>query len=185
VTEPGLGGDLTQRVLTVVIWYAVSCIPIWMAGYLYSRQRRKAGPLRALLLGHLLLLGNYITYIACWRGFLRLIVGANGWQKTKRQRERSHRADRRAQPVPAVTVSAVTGQVSWPELAPLAPMPRVLIPAQRGVPGAEVATTGELAGVVVPSGRERAAGPAGPRPAGGSHRASRARSRTKMPTATR
>jgi 1,2-diacylglycerol 3-beta-glucosyltransferase len=92
VTEPGLGATLTQRILTVVIWYAVSCVPIWMAGYLYSRQRRKAGPIRALLLGHLLLIGNYITYVACWRAFFRLIVGANGWQKTERHRERSHRA---------------------------------------------------------------------------------------------
>jgi 1,2-diacylglycerol 3-beta-glucosyltransferase len=97
VTEPGLGQDLTERIVTVVIWYTVSCVPIWMAGYLYSRQRRKAGPFRALLLGHLLLLGNYITYIACWRGFFRLVVGANSWQKTKRHRERSHRAGR---PVP-------------------------------------------------------------------------------------
>jgi cellulose synthase/poly-beta-1,6-N-acetylglucosamine synthase-like glycosyltransferase len=95
VTEPGLGANATERVITVLIWYAVSCIPIWMAGYLYSRQRRKAGPFRALLLGHLLLLGNYITYVACWRAFFRLALGANSWQKTSRHRERSHRASRR------------------------------------------------------------------------------------------
>jgi 1,2-diacylglycerol 3-beta-glucosyltransferase len=191
VSEPGLGGDLTQRILTVVIWYSVSCIPIWMAGYLYSRQRRKAGPFRALLLGHLLLLGNYITYIACWRGFLRLIVGANGWQKTKRHRERSHRADRRRQPAVAAASPA--------ELTPDASLRTVLIPpadtwapripAQRGSvegsPAARGAATelidpvdlaAELVGVVLPPGGGTAApGRTGPRPAGGSHRASRSR----------
>lgn len=161
VTEPGLGGDLTQRVLTVVIWYAVSCIPIWMAGYLYSRQRRKAGPLRALLLGHLLLLGNYITYIACWRGFLRLIVGSNGWQKTKRHRERSHRAVGRTQPLPVVEAA------------------RVLIPAQRGALATELpeATdpdlTAELVGVVVPPARRPGATNRSASHRTGSHRAAR------------
>jgi 1,2-diacylglycerol 3-beta-glucosyltransferase len=189
VSEPGLGGDLTQRILTVVIWYSVSCIPIWMAGYLYSRQRRKAGPFRALLLGHLLLLGNYITYIACWRGFLRLIVGANGWQKTKRHRERSHRAGRRRQPAVAASPA---------ELSPDASLRTVLIPpgdtwapripAQRGPadgrPAARGAATelldpvdltAELVGVVLPPGGAAAPGRTGPRPAGGSHRATRSR----------
>jgi 1,2-diacylglycerol 3-beta-glucosyltransferase len=117
VNAAGMNADLSQRILTVVIWYALSCVPVWMAGYLYSRQRRKAGPLRALLLGHLLLFGNYITYVACWRAFFRLLIGANSWQKTKRHREHSHRAPARAQTAP-----------------------RVVVPAQRTPAGAEVAT---------------------------------------------
>jgi 1,2-diacylglycerol 3-beta-glucosyltransferase len=171
VSEPGLGQDLTQRIVTVVIWYTVSCVPIWMAGYLYSRQRRKAGPLRALLLGHLLLLGNYITYVACWRGFFRLVVGANSWQKTNRHRERSHRAggpvpaaaglDPDAQPLVAVRPAAAVGPVgaSPAVLAPTVLLGGVVIPAQRPAPASEAAPGArpdwmypepELVGVCIP-----------------------------------
>jgi 1,2-diacylglycerol 3-beta-glucosyltransferase len=144
VTEPGLGADATQRVVTVVIWYSVSCIPIWMAGYLYSRQRRKAGPLRALLLGHLLLLGNYITYVACWRAFFRLSVGANSWQKTKRYRERSHRAapsrTRLAGPAPARPIAAQPLVVGVPVVG----VPVVGVPVV-GVPVAAASAAGAVA----------------------------------------
>jgi 1,2-diacylglycerol 3-beta-glucosyltransferase len=192
VSEPGLGGDTTQRILTVVIWYSVSCIPIWMAGYLYSRQRRKAGPFRALLLGHLLLLGNYITYVACWRGFFRLIVGANGWQKTNRHRERSHRAGRRTQPVPQARIPQTTVRAAGRvELEPDgSPRPVLIpaIPAQWPAAPTELIDVGdltaELVGVVVPPGRGGSATGAGlsrgARRPSGSHRAG-GRSREKMP----
>jgi hypothetical protein len=170
----------------------VSCIPIWMAGYLYSRQRRKAGPFRALLLGHLLLLGNYITYIACWRGFLRLIVGANGWQKTTRHRERSHRADRRRQPAPQAAVSAPTraglepAAPPWPVPIPAQRLPAERLPAERIASAAELLDpadlTAELVGVVVPPGAAGRPARAGTRrTGGGSHRA--ARGRQKVPAA--
>jgi hypothetical protein len=130
VAEPGLGSTLTQKIVTVVVWYAVSCIPVWMAGYLYSRQRRKAGPLRALLLGHLLLVGNYITYVACWRGFFRLVVGANSWQKTDRHRERSHRAGRRRRIADRPLVAPAAGAVASATLVASAIRP-LAVPAQR------------------------------------------------------
>ena len=118
-TSPGVHADLSERILTVVIWYAVSCIPVWMAGYLYSRQRRRSGPVRALLLGHLLLLGNYITYIACWRAFFRLLVGANSWVKTQRHRE-------------AGQAVVAAGHPVLPRAATT-----LAIPAQRPAPAAE------------------------------------------------
>jgi 1,2-diacylglycerol 3-beta-glucosyltransferase len=103
VTGPGRNADLTLRILTVVSWYGAACIPAWMAGLRYGRQRGKAGPLRALALGHLLLIGNYVTYIAYWRAFFRLITGTNGREKTKRHREPSHR--RPGRPVSATFAS--------------------------------------------------------------------------------
>ncbi len=104
VTGPGRNADLTLRILTVVIWYGASCVPVWMAGFRYGRQRGTAGPLRALALGHLLLIGNYVTCIAYWRAFFRLITGTNGREETRRHRERSHR--RPGRPVRATFVSA-------------------------------------------------------------------------------
>jgi 1,2-diacylglycerol 3-beta-glucosyltransferase len=101
---PLSGADLVQRAGTILFWYGMTCIPIWMAGYLYSRQERKAGLFRALLLGHLLLLGNYITYAACWRALYRIVTGAHGWQKTQRQDEQpSTRPMGRRRPVPTMT----------------------------------------------------------------------------------
>jgi 1,2-diacylglycerol 3-beta-glucosyltransferase len=88
VATPGLGSDLTQKIATLAFWYALSCLPIYMAGFLYGRQERKVGYVRAFLVGHLLLLGNYVTYVACWRAMYRLITGVHGWEKTRRTDER-------------------------------------------------------------------------------------------------
>jgi 1,2-diacylglycerol 3-beta-glucosyltransferase len=117
----GMHADVVGRVVTVVVWYAVSCVPIWIAGYLYGRQQGKAHPLRALLLGHLLLLGNYVTYVACWRALFRLLTGANSWQKTQRHAERTHR-----RPAPAMS-----DRVRRPELAGPHRVASLLIPRQR------------------------------------------------------
>ncbi|HEY1618923.1 MAG TPA: glycosyltransferase [Streptosporangiaceae bacterium] len=88
VSSPGLGADLTEKIATLVFWYTLSCIPIYMAGFLYGRQERDTGYIRAFFIGHLLLLGNYVTYAACWRAVYRLITGAHGWEKTRRLAER-------------------------------------------------------------------------------------------------
>ena len=82
--------DLRERILTVVIWYAVSCIPVRIAGYLYSRQRRRSGQFRALLLAPAAArqLHHLRRLLA---GVLPAAGRANSWQKTKRHRERSHR----------------------------------------------------------------------------------------------
>jgi 1,2-diacylglycerol 3-beta-glucosyltransferase len=86
-SRPVLGAGLVQQVSTVLFWYALSCVPIWLAGLYYWRQQRDKGLLRSFLLGHLLLLGNYCTFAACWRALYRLLTGANSWQKTARLAE--------------------------------------------------------------------------------------------------
>jgi hypothetical protein len=99
VATPGLGSDLTQKIATLAVWYTLSCLPIYMAGFLYGRQERKVGYVRAFFVGHLLLLGNYVTYVACWRAMYRLITGVHGWEKTRRTDER--RTDERRAAAPA------------------------------------------------------------------------------------
>jgi 1,2-diacylglycerol 3-beta-glucosyltransferase len=134
VSSPGLGGDLTQKIATVVFWYTLSCLPIYMAGFLYGRPERKVGYVRAFFIGHLLL-GNYVTYAACWRAMYRLITGAHGWEKTQRTAERR-------QPGPVLTGPALAGH------APAGHAPAG--PVSAGVPGAGLAGAGprdgELAG---------------------------------------
>jgi cellulose synthase/poly-beta-1,6-N-acetylglucosamine synthase-like glycosyltransferase len=85
--RPVLGTGLLQQVSTTAFWYALSCVPIWLAGLYYWRQQREKGLLRSFLLGHLLLVGNYCTFAACWRALFQLLAGANGWQKTARLTE--------------------------------------------------------------------------------------------------
>jgi 1,2-diacylglycerol 3-beta-glucosyltransferase len=130
VATPGLGNDLTQKIATLVFWYTLSCLPIYMAGFLYGRQERKVGYIRAFFIGHLLLVGNYVTYVACWRAVYRLITGAHGWEKTRRTDERRV-GGRPAQERPAGAP------------APLAPLPAFAGPglAASGLAGSELAAS--------------------------------------------
>ncbi|MEP7023088.1 MAG: glycosyltransferase [Actinomycetota bacterium] len=108
---PVLGADLVQRVSTVLFWYSVSCLPIWLAGIFYYRQQDEKGLAKSFLLGHLLLFGNYVTYAACWRALYRLVTGANGWQKTARLEELTPRArviQAGVVPAPRAAAGAVT-----------------------------------------------------------------------------
>jgi 1,2-diacylglycerol 3-beta-glucosyltransferase len=79
------GSSVAQHVVTLSLWYLLSFMPCWLSGYLYYRQDRRAGLARSLALGHLLLAANYVTYIACWRAFYRILVGRAGWDKTARR----------------------------------------------------------------------------------------------------
>jgi 1,2-diacylglycerol 3-beta-glucosyltransferase len=104
-TSPLTGADLAQKIIIMVAWYVVSFLPIWMSGFLYSRQERDVGIFKSLLLSHLLLLGNYVTYVACWRAFYRLMCGMSRWEKTRRHEEMPRVATEVLSPVPAaVTV---------------------------------------------------------------------------------
>jgi 1,2-diacylglycerol 3-beta-glucosyltransferase len=85
---PAMGSGIAEHAVTLLLWYSLTCLPIWIAGYLYCRQDGKISFGRAFLFGHLLLIGNYVTFVSCWRAFYRLIVGATRWQKTARHVER-------------------------------------------------------------------------------------------------
>jgi hypothetical protein len=77
-----------------------------VAGYLYYLQDRRARLARSIALGHLLLVSNYIGYIACWRAFYRILCGRTGWDKTKRQSESARPAAARTAPLLARLVPA-------------------------------------------------------------------------------
>jgi cellulose synthase/poly-beta-1,6-N-acetylglucosamine synthase-like glycosyltransferase len=82
-TGPAIGTTLPEQAASIAIWYLTSFMPLWLAGYLYHRQR-PGNFLRALLTGHLLLVSNYIAYVACWRALFRYVRGQRGWVKTSR-----------------------------------------------------------------------------------------------------
>jgi cellulose synthase/poly-beta-1,6-N-acetylglucosamine synthase-like glycosyltransferase len=79
-----LGSPVAGRAALLGAFYLFSFAPHLTAGYLYLRQDRAMGRLRAIVLGHLLLPWNYVAFIACWRGFAGLLRGQHGWDKTAR-----------------------------------------------------------------------------------------------------
>jgi len=85
---PPIGSDLTQQIASIGAWYVMSFMPLWSAGYMYYRQC-KGKFFRSLLLGDMLLAGNYIAYVACWIALFRRLTGSHGWQKTRRIEERT------------------------------------------------------------------------------------------------
>lgn len=84
---PSIGTTIVQRIASITAWYLVSFLPLWSAGFLYN-QRRPINIVRALAMGHLLLIANYIAFIACWRALFRRLKGSRGWAKTSRVDER-------------------------------------------------------------------------------------------------
>jgi 1,2-diacylglycerol 3-beta-glucosyltransferase len=100
-TSPLTGADLALKIIIMLAWYVVSFLPIWMSGFLYSRQERDVGIFKSLMLSHLLLVGNYVTYAACWRAFYRLMCGMSRWEKTRRHEELPHAVTEVLEPVPA------------------------------------------------------------------------------------
>jgi len=71
-------------VMYAVLWYVVSFLPNLVIGFVYARRTRAVPWWRALLLGHLMIVWNYIGYAAAWRGLVRILRGRHGWEKTTR-----------------------------------------------------------------------------------------------------
>jgi len=84
---PPIGTTAVEQFVSISTWYLTSFFPLWTAGLLYNKQR-PGNFLRTLLAGHLLLVGNYIAYVACWQALFRYLRGSRGWAKTKRVDER-------------------------------------------------------------------------------------------------
>jgi 1,2-diacylglycerol 3-beta-glucosyltransferase len=77
------------RVLLFSFAYAMSFLPNLVLAALYYRRDPRASIWRAVMLAHLLLLFNYLSYIAAWAACVRLLRGRNGWDKTARTVETS------------------------------------------------------------------------------------------------
>jgi 1,2-diacylglycerol 3-beta-glucosyltransferase len=125
-TSGALGTGDVQVAITMVLWYVFSFLPNWLLGYLYYRQNRRGGLLRAVVLGHLLLLTTYIAYAACWRALYGVLTGRRFWDKTARDVERSA-----ALPAQALPVEASLPVLAQPVVRPAAAASSVrpLVPA--------------------------------------------------------
>lgn len=81
-----LGGNGTAvRLFMLAAWYLLGFGPSFFGGYLYYRQDRSVGRLRSLVLGHALVLCNYVAFISCWLAAIRTVRGTRGWEKTVRR----------------------------------------------------------------------------------------------------
>jgi 1,2-diacylglycerol 3-beta-glucosyltransferase len=111
-TTGSVGSDALQRGASLLLWYSVSFAPNWLVGYLYYRQDRRIGLAKAILIGHALLLTNYIAYAAAWRALYRMLSGLHGWSKTARNREKTSPASAGdAETVAARPITGVTAPV--------------------------------------------------------------------------
>lgn len=82
-------GGVPWQVTYALIWYLLSFAPNLFIGFVYARRTRAVTLRRALVLGHLLIIWNYIGYVAAWRALVRLALRRNEWTKTTRSREAS------------------------------------------------------------------------------------------------
>lgn len=80
-----------QRVVVVALWYVLSFSPHLFWGWLYWRRSEETSVLRGIIMAHLLVPWSYLSYLAAWRAFSRILLGRNGWTKTRRVVE--HHAD--------------------------------------------------------------------------------------------
>jgi 1,2-diacylglycerol 3-beta-glucosyltransferase len=80
-------GPLKWRIGYLVMFYLISFLPNLLIGITYSRRTRAVSIGRALLLAHLMIIWNYVGYVATWRALGRMIRGRRGWVKTTRALE--------------------------------------------------------------------------------------------------
>lgn len=77
-------GSVPWVVGYALLWYGISFLPNLVIGFVYARRTRAVSLSHALLLGHLMILWNYIGYAAAWRGVFRMVRGKVTWDKTAR-----------------------------------------------------------------------------------------------------
>ncbi len=68
----------------LLFWYVFSFLPNILIGIVYWRRTRSISLPRAIALGHLMLLWNYIGYISAWAALARMVRGVTSWSKTAR-----------------------------------------------------------------------------------------------------
>jgi cellulose synthase/poly-beta-1,6-N-acetylglucosamine synthase-like glycosyltransferase len=83
--DTGLPGP--RWLLPIAFWYVMSFAPTILCGYIYSRREKDISAIRAVVFSHVLVLWNYVLFLACWRGVLRMVTGRTGWDKTARVAE--------------------------------------------------------------------------------------------------
>jgi cellulose synthase/poly-beta-1,6-N-acetylglucosamine synthase-like glycosyltransferase len=80
-------GTLPWRITYGILWYTLSFAPNLLIGFIYARRTRAVTIRRALVLGHLMIVWNYVGYIAAWGAIFRMLRGRTNWDKTSRSSE--------------------------------------------------------------------------------------------------
>lgn len=81
---PAVGGGAGNRALAFLAWYLLSFLPTVLCGIVYSRRERDISMVRAAVFSHVLVVWNYVLFLACWRAVFRMATGRTGWVKTAR-----------------------------------------------------------------------------------------------------
>ncbi len=74
------------RISFLIGWYLVSFAPNLVGASVY-RRRAQVSRRQSLLLAHLLIIFNYVTFLATWKAVVRAALGRRGWAKTVRSAE--------------------------------------------------------------------------------------------------
>lgn len=74
----------TSLMLGALIWYLLTCGPVFVGAYVYYKRDERKEFWQALLHAHCFLLMNYIAFAAVWSAFGRILNGEHGWEKTQR-----------------------------------------------------------------------------------------------------
>jgi 1,2-diacylglycerol 3-beta-glucosyltransferase len=87
----GVGGDVLGHGVLLrfgfaFAWYVAGFFPTLTLAGIY-RRRARCTRRHALALGHLLLLYNYLMYVAAWKALWRMVHNRDGWSKTERTAE--------------------------------------------------------------------------------------------------
>ncbi len=77
-------GSVTWIAGYAALWYLISFLPNLVIGLVYARRTGAVRMSTALLLGHLMILWNYVGYAAAWWAVARMVRGQRGWVKTAR-----------------------------------------------------------------------------------------------------
>jgi 1,2-diacylglycerol 3-beta-glucosyltransferase len=83
--DSGLPGP--PWLLPALVWYVLSFAPTILCGCIYARREDDISFPRAVAFSHLLVLWNYVLFIACWSAVIRMARGRTGWVKTARVAE--------------------------------------------------------------------------------------------------
>jgi 1,2-diacylglycerol 3-beta-glucosyltransferase len=81
----------TTRLAFLGLWYVVSFAPNLVGAQVY-RRRASVSRRQSLLLAHLLIVFNYVTFLAAWKAVARTALGRKGWSKTVRSLEPAEQA---------------------------------------------------------------------------------------------
>jgi 1,2-diacylglycerol 3-beta-glucosyltransferase len=80
-------GGLPWQASYAVLWYLLSFAPNLLIGVIYARRTKAVSLKRAIALGHLMIMWNYVGYVAVWRATFRMIFRRTNWTKTTRSSE--------------------------------------------------------------------------------------------------